>query len=560
METELKLLLDPAHAPVLARSRLLIRGNGTPTLRRLLSTYYDTPDGWLQRHGAALRVREIAGEGWVQTLKGDNVTAGGLHTRDEWEIPVRGPAPDLPSLLRLTAQDADWHQLLAEPELAGRLHPLFVTDFRRTVWMVRLAQGDVVEVALDAGEVRAGDHVDPISELELELKQGRPESLFAFAQALMQDVPHGAFRIGHRSKAERGFALLHPVTSAALKAEPIALEASCPTGMGLQTILLNGLRQIDGNIDGVIDGHDPESVHQMRVGLRRLHSALRLFRDLAPLPSDIDASMAQWRHALGDARDADVFASETLPHFMRLGAHVPSLEPALQALQEAATTLAAQRRKAAADLLRAPDFTRGMLALGGWVIGMGWRDALHAVTVPAQLPHDVDAAGERPEGRLMQEAENPPLARLDERLDVRLEAPIGKFARVALRRLDRRLRQRAHDFRDLAPEDEHAARIAAKRLRYGGEFFAGLAGTSDMRRFVKRLSALQDVLGARNDARVALRLLDEIGSGTTASPQVVRAAAFVAGALAQSATRGEKRLRRDWKAFRRLPRLQLRRG
>jgi inorganic triphosphatase YgiF len=44
-----------------------------------------------------------------------------------------------------------------------------------------------------------------LSELELELKRGAPPDLFAFAKALAACLP---LRLGIRTKAERGYALL----------------------------------------------------------------------------------------------------------------------------------------------------------------------------------------------------------------------------------------------------------------------------------------------------------------------------------------------------------------
>ncbi|HAC58940.1 MAG TPA: inorganic triphosphatase, partial [Rhodobiaceae bacterium] len=56
------------------------------------------------------------------------------------------------------------------------------------------------------GALQAGGQDAPVSEIELELKQGSPASLYRVALDLNEIAE---LRIGHKSKSERGFALLH---------------------------------------------------------------------------------------------------------------------------------------------------------------------------------------------------------------------------------------------------------------------------------------------------------------------------------------------------------------
>jgi CHAD domain-containing protein len=58
--------------------------------------------------------------------------------------------------------------------------------------------------------------------------------------------------------------------------------------------------------------------------------------------------------------------------------------------------------------------------------------------------------------------------------------------------------------------ERHALRIAAKKLRYAAEFFAGIYPHKRARLYLAALAALQDVLGALNDAAVTQRLLTEL--------------------------------------------------
>ena len=86
-EIELKLLLPAGTAALLSHSRL----RATPPVRQQLHTvYFDTPDFELAKRGVALRVRR-AGRRWIQTLKTEADSTGGLSARVELEVPVSGP-------------------------------------------------------------------------------------------------------------------------------------------------------------------------------------------------------------------------------------------------------------------------------------------------------------------------------------------------------------------------------------------------------------------------------------------------------------------------------------
>jgi triphosphatase len=58
-----------------------------------------------------------------------------------------------------------------------------------------------IEIALDRGEVKAGEHQEPICELELELLSGKTEDVLALARRLLET---GVLRQGSLSKAARG--------------------------------------------------------------------------------------------------------------------------------------------------------------------------------------------------------------------------------------------------------------------------------------------------------------------------------------------------------------------
>ncbi|MET1081756.1 MAG: CYTH domain-containing protein, partial [Burkholderiales bacterium] len=197
-EVELKLTLPPDQARLLGRNPVLaastVKG---PHTQRFYGIYYDTPDRLLSRNGVALRVRR-QGRRWIQTLKEEGRVEGGMHHRPEHESAAPEGKLNLPAL-----QATPVAGLFADPEVMAQLAPIFVTDVRRTIRILK-TEGGEVEFALDRGEVRADQSAEPICELELELKSGSPEAVYDLALTLQEQV---RLRIENRSKAERGHAL-----------------------------------------------------------------------------------------------------------------------------------------------------------------------------------------------------------------------------------------------------------------------------------------------------------------------------------------------------------------
>ncbi|HJU99470.1 MAG TPA: inorganic triphosphatase, partial [Burkholderiaceae bacterium] len=273
MEVELKLLLDPADNGKLVQHPLLAaHARARQRKARLMARYFDTPGLHLLRHGAGLRVRQVEGQ-WIQTMKAGGSVQGGLHARLEWEGPVPDDVPHPGKLRKLIGDDRHWLAVLDAAHLKQELAPLFSVEVERSTWELDY-DGSVIELVLDEGRIsRQGRHL-PVNEIELELKAGHPASLFACALALLDGL---ALQVSNVNKAERGYALCLDKPLAAVKAAPLTLARDATTGQALQAVLANCLRHMQDNVAAVIDGHDSESLHQLRVGTRRLRSALRLF-------------------------------------------------------------------------------------------------------------------------------------------------------------------------------------------------------------------------------------------------------------------------------------------
>ncbi|HTT78507.1 MAG TPA: CYTH domain-containing protein, partial [Stellaceae bacterium] len=148
---------------------------------RLVSTYFDTPDHALARRGVALRVREKDGH-FVQTVKTGGAGAVSPLARGEWEDPIAGAAPD---------PEAPETGRFFGLATARRLVPLFRTEVARRTIALSAAPETEIEAAIDHGRIRASDRAvsEPISEVELELRCGRPAALYDVALDLLGVAP-----------------------------------------------------------------------------------------------------------------------------------------------------------------------------------------------------------------------------------------------------------------------------------------------------------------------------------------------------------------------------------
>lgn len=289
MERELKLELQQDQADALLALPLVASCCVEPPHEALLvSTYFDTPGLRLRQHGVSLRVRR-AGAHFVQTLKTHGTSQAGLYAREESESAVWADRPDLQLLRPLVPETTELGMMIREGDLADQLQPVFVTDVQRTIALLRLPQGGEVELALDRGIVQAGNATAPIRELEMEIQAGDTAHLYAFALQLLALIP---MRLSRVSKADRGYELMAGARLEVARARPLRLGQRDTVEAAFQAIACNCLAQICGNERGVMIGDVPESVHQMRVGLRRLRSALDLFSPSIGRPCGLEAEIS----------------------------------------------------------------------------------------------------------------------------------------------------------------------------------------------------------------------------------------------------------------------------
>lgn len=475
-ELELKFEVSPEKASTF-RARSQRHLGGTDGVReRLASVYFDTRKHVLNKHGLSLRIRS-AGERRVQTVKGSDRAGSGLFDRPEWESDVAGDTPDLDAAAKTPVGK------VISGRHAGDLQPVFATEVDRTVWTVATPTSEI-EVALDEGRIAADGSAQPISELELELKRGSASDLFALARSLDHT---GSLKIGVLTKSERGYRLASGKSDSFRKAEPIALERGMPAVDAVATILRACIRHFRLNEPLLIDTRAAEPLHQARVALRRLRSALSLFR---PLLADTEYERMRRRlrvlaGVLGDARNLDVFLERAAEP------EGPANHPELPL--EDLRVRRAEAYDKVVEMLGSRRVRRLMIDLLAWVEDGRWRE-------PA-----------------------------DKKARARLAEPAEFLAARLLEKRRRRVRKQGRDLTGLDPDARHQVRIEAKKLRYASEFFVGMVPSKKDRRrhrdFVASLQALQGSLGDLNDlqtgreiAAALARSPEEGRPGETATP------------------------------------------
>lgn len=290
-----------------------------------------------------------------------------------------------------------------------------------------------------------------------------------------------------------------------VRAARLKLSRHMTVTQGLHVIVENCILQILGNEAGVAYGQDPESVHQMRVGLRRLRSVHRLFRHIVTPSATLQREIDWLSLQLSAVRDWEVLASSTLP---AVEADTPP-DMALPSLRAAVTAKAQAKRKRASAIIRSARFARLGAALSAWT---------------AALEKQASSSSDDGESHIS----------------------IKDFADRAMAHERTRLLKRGSRIDDPDPELRHQLRIAAKKARYATEFFSSLYPAKRVKAYAEPLLDLQDCLGAMNDFAVADRLLLELQKS---KPALQAGANYVRGYLASNTMQQDRKLRKLWHRF-----------
>jgi len=496
-EVELKFTTDASGFAMALASQHLKASESDARSRALTSVYFDTLAGDLKRHGMVLRVRRAGRCAPVMTLKWKLAEAQGPFARGEIEIPTRGLEPNL-SLFDDTIA-AKLKGLIEDRPLTAQ----FETRIKRRTRLLHVGASQI-EVAFDDGVIVAGERSWPVTEIELELKLGEAFDLYELGGRLAEALP---MKLDVTSKSARAFALASNETPASVKTSPLRFPPNAMLDDTVAVVLASTLNHFVLNWAALREGDHPESIHQMRVALRRLRAALAMFKRALPC-AEFDVFRAEAKRiatALGPARECDAFHTLVqdgpMAHF---GAKV-NFGPLLRALDERRDAVYGEAR----TLIDAPETTVFVIRMHTFLARRGWRNSLSGAE----------------------------LAQLTE--------PAEVFAADALERLHARAAKRGRKLATLPDEERHEVRIVLKNLRYAAEFFGGFfVNSKAVHTYVRSTAQLQDLLGAHNDAASAQGYLS-----AAEDVDAARAAGIVTGWYGRAATLADAGLKDAWKAF-----------
>ncbi|MGH3078294.1 MAG: CHAD domain-containing protein [Gaiellaceae bacterium] len=292
--------------------------------RTFVSTYHDTRDLRLARHGVTLRHRlEDGARLWQLKFP---------HGAARIELEEAGPPAKPPaSFLELLVAHLRGAELVRVARLRTRRQG------------VRTDGADIVE---DSVSVYDGPRVTArFRELEVELVDGDEETLRGLEKALREA---GAELDVFRPKLYRVLDIAYP-------SERAPLEPGAPPLDVLAMAISDQYRVLLAHDPGTRLGNDPEDLHQMRVATRRARAYLRAARPLldADWAGKLRARLGWLGRALGPARDLDVLLER-----IRSDVTAESDADAVRSLLDGLRRERLEARRAAVSALADPRYFR----------------------------------------------------------------------------------------------------------------------------------------------------------------------------------------------------------
>jgi CHAD domain-containing protein len=494
LDIALQIVLPPADVAELVRLRGLTQQRaGRWQSGALTIVWYDTATGELrsanqvlseQRRAQSPRGR-LSGPLWrLETLRSNPQTC------------LPGAVPPV------IAEAIEPHEMVALPEKLVAF-AAFSGKWRLLNLRTDDGPGQAVCLTMIDGEIRTIAATQPVCRLTL---TGAPDAVLSVATYLCDHL--------NVSVPMQSLAIEGQVLSGITQANPPAGSPNLPAGGSSEDGFVRLLGELAASLyfwaPLTAGARDPngkgEPVHQMRVVVRRLRSALTLFRSIVDCREiqAIKVGLKQLGTCLGPARDWDVF-------LMGTGRAVSCAFPDEAAL---------------AGLMRAGEVRRERhyMTLRHYLKGVEFRRLCVMLAWVAQA---------RPWHGVAEEVCTPELT---------------DFAIRVLRQRRRRLLAAGTDISDMPDPALHALRLRGKQLRYACEFFLPLFPGKSTKRFIRDLADLQEELGLLNDRAVATSLLGEIsGAGREQS----RAHGIVIGYIAAGRSRERRRLVAVWKKMQR---------
>ncbi|MGE8559542.1 MAG: CHAD domain-containing protein [Acinetobacter sp.] len=446
LEVELKFQIPLSHQKQIYQ--LFLSKNAHPI--SLYAQYFDTSEHALAQQNISLRQR-LENRHWIQTLK-----APSARHLERFELELDLGELDQPQLDLEIYQSHPHAKKLLQHVLGKQVKNLsqqFETEVERLSYIVHYNRAEI-EVSLDRGEIRHNDQTVAIYEIEFELKQGALQDLFKFIQPWVKNYH---LWLDARSKAQRGNLLAQDLkVPPAQFAIPVQLNQKDSTDSALKQIVNNALQHLLPNATAIAaEQYNSEHVHQTRVAIRRLRSALRIFGDWS---NDVDAhwqeQLTTLFRQLGSTRDRDALSEGLFPQLQQAGAPLIQLPNVTE-----------ENTVPIDESLRSLDSVNLILAL------------LQFVHQPVKNTKKTS-----------------------------LKKDIAK----KLQKMHQQICKDADQFLDLDIPSRHRTRKRIKRLRYSVEFVASLYPSQEIKRYLKDLKPAQESLGQYNDLMVAETLFQDM--------------------------------------------------
>ena len=437
---------------------------------QLAAQYFDTTEHTLAQHQIAIRRRQ-ENELWKQTFKSADTAKA--SSRFELEFDISPPETTVLELNDYKAYPAIYKKLkhaLGHP--LAPLELLFETDVQR-LRVLQSFEKSCIELALDIGKIFNAQNSIDIFEIEFELKSGSIENLIAFMQPWIQKY---LLTLDTHSKSDYGLQIVRQQSLfPAQNQAALVLNKSLNQNEALQRMVANCLQHLLPNASAIArQQYGSEHVHQARVAIRRLRTALKSFAAWS------EAIQPHWKaeltaifQALGGTRDIDALNEDLLPQLIEAGYPLDHLAPSSAANPDISA------------LFQQPETIRLWLEL---------------------------------------------ILFAEQQLDSATKAKLKKHALKVIHKLHAKICAHATHFSQLEDTEKHRIRKQVKQLRYSIEFVAALLDEKTLKIYLKQLKAVQESLGHYNDLVVAEALFQQ-------APQTEAAYSFAAGWIAAEKNR-----------------------
>ena len=481
-------------------------------LQLLQACYFDTQDQALARDGVVIRIRRENGI-WVQTIKASTNNA---LERLEHNLTIDGGADvannAMPNIDLSQNIPKNIRQLLESilkinlDQQTPALVPVFETDVQRLKFDVTHA-GSKIEIALDQGLVESNGKSVALCELEIELKEGKPEHAVAVARKWRSQYGLNISTLSKSMKGQRLHGDLHghPVdpqlSSNQLNQNQPNQNPPNSLNALVKAVFTSCINQILSNASELAvytnnkrekspaeTRQEIEFIHQLRVAIRRLRVALREFNLM------VDSIDLAWEQPfvdvfrdLGKRRDADHLIHQLQPAMLINGSPDFYIH-----LKDVSVVNASPVDVASLDVgkkVRSEKFQDTLLCLIGFVKSQNLSAQSDAIKVNNS---ETSSKNNKNSKNKKNKPEN-----VNHALEIRLNHWYKKSINGGKK------------FVELTQTQQHSVRKHFKKLRYLAEFsalcYVNYAKTSKRAEaFSLSLKPVQDALGFYNDELVAL--------------------------------------------------------